>query len=516
MGTKRLTHEEFLERLHQVNDKADDFELLTRYISSKDLIKCRCKICGHEWETKASNLLKNCGCRECWKRSLMRGNDSFVKEFNERNPHADTIELLSEYVDSDTKIRCRCKIHKYEWENTPHHLLYGQGCKLCGYQTIKIKERYSQNKFLDNFNKTKNADTIEILGEYVNSTTPIDCRCKVCSYEWSPKPYYLTSEHGCPVCNNNIVLEGYNDVKTTNPKMAKLFLNEEEAIMYTQYSNKYALFKCPDCGYVKKSKILDIARNGFCCPKCSDNISYPNKILRYLLEQLPIGDDYKLEYSPDWIKPKRYDSYFVYNNQQYIIEMDGGWHYKDNHMSGQTVEETQEIDKFKDEKAIENGIKMIRIDCKTSTIDYISKRIIESELSSIFNLSNIDWVLIDKKSSTNLMKEICEYYENNIYASVQNIADTFKMSYEVVRKILRKGQKFGWCNYNTKEALFRSSKSIEVFKDDISLGIFNSASMIEELSEKTFGIKLKSPQISVSCNYGRRYNGFIFKYVKTN
>lgn len=512
MGTKRLTHEEFLERLHQVNDKVDNFELLTKYISSKDLIKCRCKICGHKWETKASNLLKNCGCKECWKRSLMRSNDSFVKEFNERNPHYNTIELLSEYVDSDTKIRCRCKIHNYEWENTPHHLLDGQGCKLCGYETVKIKERYSQDIFTENFRRTQNADTIEILGQYVNATTPIKCKCKICSYKWSPKPYYLTAGHGCPVCNNYTVLEGYNDVKTTNPELAKLFLNQEETAMYTQYSNKYTLFKCPDCGHIKRSKILQVNTYGLCCPMCKDNVSYPNKILRYFLMDI-LGDDFQLEYSPDWIKPKRYDGYFIYNNQSYIIEMDGGFHYKDNFMSGQTLDESKTIDKYKNEKAEEHGIKMIRIDCSNSNFNYIHDSIISSDLANIFNLSKVDWNNIEKLSAKNISKEICNYCNENPTLTIQEIANEFNMAYETIRKILRKGKKFGWCSYNTENGRKQRCKQVEVLKDNVSLGIFESLHMLEKLSLEKIGVQLYAPQISTACKYNKKYKGFNFTYI---
>ena len=44
-------------------------------------------------------------------------------------------------------------------------------------------------------------------------------------------------------------------------------------------------------------------------------------------------ENFIAEYSPYWAGRKRYDNYFEYNGQAYILEMDGAWHYKDNNMS---------------------------------------------------------------------------------------------------------------------------------------------------------------------------------------
>lgn len=79
-----------------------------------------------------------------------------------------------------------------------------------------------------------------------------------------------------------------------------------------------------------------------------------------------------------------------------------------------------------------------------------------------------------------------------------------------------------WCDYNAKEERFKtasksgkaSGKSVEIFKNNISLGIFPSAMELERQSEKIFGIKLGNSAISSVCrNDYEMYKGYTFKYA---
>ena len=187
---------------------------------------------------------------------------------------------------------------------------------------------------------------------------------------------------------------------------------------------------------------------GFSCQKCSDGISYPNKFSRALLEQLPVENiDY--EWSPDWIKPYRYDNYFEYNGIKYILEMDGKFHYEDNGMSNMTAEEQKQIDNMKDEMAIKHNVKMIRIDCQKSDMDYIKTNIINSELNTILDLSNIDWDLCNREALNSLVKQVCDLYKDG-YRNI-DIENKLKISKNTVTKYLKLGNELGWCKYTPKQ-----------------------------------------------------------------
>ena len=123
------------------------------------------------------------------------------------------------------------------------------------------------------------------------------------------------------------------------------------------------------------------------CKCCGDGVKFPNKFAFNLLEQL--GLDFVTEYSPKWIGRKSYDFYIPSLNL--ILEMDGGFHNKDNKMSGQTKEESREIDDYKDKLAKEHGIEVVRIDCDyyilTERATYIKQNILNSKLSTLFDLN---------------------------------------------------------------------------------------------------------------------------------
>ena len=54
------------------------------------------------------------------------------EEFKNRmNLISPTIEILGQYVNAKTKIKCRCLLDGYEWYATPDNLLRGCGCPKC-------------------------------------------------------------------------------------------------------------------------------------------------------------------------------------------------------------------------------------------------------------------------------------------------------------------------------------------------------------------------------------------------
>ena len=115
---------------------------------------------------------------------------------------------------------------------------------------------------------------------------------------------------------------GETDLWTTRPDIAQLLVDPEDGYLYSQFSHKKIKFLCPICKNQFLQDLNHVSQRGLSCPNCSDNISFPNKFMREIL--LSLNVDFEPEYSPIWIKPKRYDFYFEHNNKKYIIEMDGG------------------------------------------------------------------------------------------------------------------------------------------------------------------------------------------------
>jgi len=263
--------------------------------------------------------------------------------------------------------------------------------------------------------------------------------------------FNLTQGNGCNVCTNKKILKGYNDLWTTHLKTAKLLKHSEFGYELSYGSTKSEIFICPDCGCEKSYKVYVVVSFGFSCPKCGDGFSYPNKFGFNLLEQL--GIDFIPEYSPDWIKPKKYDDYFKHKDKEYILEMDGGiGHGNSNTLSKLTIKESKEIDDYKDLKAKEKEIEVIRIDCKESNLEYIKSNILSSKLNDIFDLSNIDWLRCHEYACNNLVKVVCDLWNSGIN-STWEISEQIKIHKATVWRYLKLGVELGWCDYDPEEVM---------------------------------------------------------------
>lgn len=140
-------------------------------------------------------------------------------------------------------------------------------------------------------------------------------------HNWSALAGNVLARHGCPYCSGRCVIVGETDLRTMRPDIARLLKYADDGIKYTAQSNKDAVFVCPECKTEQLKKINNVCNQGFSCKYCADGISYPNKFLRSLLSQLNVRADY--EWQPQWLNPYFYDSYFVVDDRQYVIEMDG-------------------------------------------------------------------------------------------------------------------------------------------------------------------------------------------------
>ena len=152
---------------------------------------------------------------------------------------------------------------------------------------------------------------------------------------------------------------------------------------------KYYDCECNFCHEITTilENVLDT--NSGSCHACSKSRSYPNKFVYWFLKQT--GIEFVSEYSPEWSGRYRYDFYFKNHDVEYVIEVDGLDHFNEHTRNDKTLEDILKIDRMKDDMAREHQLRMIRLDCRYSNRDYIINSIKKSELSSIFDLSQIDW-----------------------------------------------------------------------------------------------------------------------------
>ena len=141
--------------------------------------------------------------------------EEFERELAEKNP---SIEVLGVYINGDTNLLCRCRACGNEWAPRPSNLLHGGGCPICA----RRRRTLTHEEFCERLAEV--SPDITPIDRYVNSNTPMRCRCDRCGYEWSPVPISLTHmKSGCPRCSKRwrrTEDEFVEELRTVNPSIA--------------------------------------------------------------------------------------------------------------------------------------------------------------------------------------------------------------------------------------------------------------------------------------------------------
>ncbi len=250
--SQRMSAEEFQARVLEINP---DIELLEEYNGPNAFVLCRCKKCGTEWKAKPDSVLyKKRNCPTC-SPVTKKTNEQFIEELS---AISDNIVPLEEYKHSRAKIRFRCRKCGYEWIASPRDVLHGTGCPKCA-NRISV----SHEEFISRV-KQKNK-TVEIIGEYKDTNTKIQCRCKICGYEWFGMPSNLLNGAGCQRCAGTLRLSDEEFQK-------RLSISNPTIIPLEPYTNRNTkiLCRCGVCGNEWRAAPGNLL-NGHGCPKCKAN-----------------------------------------------------------------------------------------------------------------------------------------------------------------------------------------------------------------------------------------------------
>lgn len=327
----------------------------------------------------------------------------------------------------------------------------------CNFLNIKIG--YFINKTTSDFKVNIGKTFIN----YKNNFTIIDRKkikgykyykyhCNICSYEdWIQESNLLSKRKnfGCSSCSGKKTILGFNTIWDKARWMCDLGVSKYDAKNHTLNSHEKIKVICPLC---KNEKYISIAKiynyKSICCI-CSDGYSYPEKFMYSLLKQLNI--DFITQYSPTYLENKKSDFYIKSLNL--VIETDGELGHKDGKQhskSNKTIEESIIIDEWKDRMHKLNGIETIRIKCFESTVDYIKNSILNSKLNTIFNLDNINWNMCEQFALKNIIYDVCKYWSEHENITTGTVANLFNITDSTVRKYLKLGSKYKWCEYEPK------------------------------------------------------------------
>ena len=270
------------------------------------------------------------------------------------------------------------------------------------------------------------------------------------------------------------------------------------------------------------------------CSVCGDGISYPEKFMKSVLNQIGVKYIKQVNKSIvgfEWTQSYRYDFAFCENGQWFILETDGGWH-----------RYQVETDLKKDELAYNNGFQMIRVNCNypgNSRYGFIKENIVHSQLSQLFDLSNVDWELCGKQASATNILEVCRLWEE-CEMSVKEIRNITGLSKQTIWKYLTDGKEIGLCpTYNPvlshtrgiqkgdkstgkhfgrrntyKQRSYEVTKPICLLQDGEIVTMFGSAPEAERKLPIFIGRTYTAKYIPNICSgYRKMTNGFDMKHI---
>lgn len=321
-----------------------------------------------------------------------------------------------------------------------------------------------------------------------------------------------------------------DDIKETNftidyiKTIDKLKYTKDFIDNLTVGSDFKLYFKCKLCNTtienpIRYRDLIDNKGHIRRCDFCGDKISIGEKFIGILLKELNI--DYIKELGKttfDWCNNYKYDFYFEFNNESYIIETHGEQHYRDIG-KGRSLEEEQLNDKIKKEIALKNNINnYIVLDCRKD--ENIKNNILNSNLIKIIKEKNICWEEIYHKCFQPILFEVCKQWneKGNTRENLLNICDNFKISEFKARKLLKTGESINICKYDSKLLIKqRGEKISKINKTNLykcylnkEVKYFRSFSEISKYYKITNSIirtilRKKEPYKIYSKNYYEKY-----------
>ena len=209
-----------------------------------------------------------------------------------------------------------------------------------------------------------------------NSNSKFWFKCLLCKHDFEISLDHVSSGRWCPycaipsrkLCNCDICFE-------------RSFASHPKAVFWNEEKNQkspYQVFKttrikfwfiCVECAESFFSRVANVTRNSW-CPSCTRKTE--NLFSSWLKLQ---GILFEREKKFDWCKNDRtkrflpFDFYLSHFNA--IIEIDGNQHVREVKFFKSSLEKIQKADRFKESKAVENGIPVV----STSQEDILKDKI---------------------------------------------------------------------------------------------------------------------------------------------
>lgn len=218
---------------------------------------------GHKWSARVSHRSRGVGCPICSNQRVLAGYNDLVTTHPDIAKEADGWDPATVTAGSNKKLFWRCS-KNHTWDAPPHKRVGGSDCPVC-----------SGNKVLAGFNDlvtthpeiAKQADGWDPKTISKGSNKKLRWKCTY-SHVWIAPTNARVSGNNCPICNNQQVLAGYNDLATTHPELATQADGWDPTVVSRGHKSKKA-WKC-ELGHKWDVSVSGRTGRGSGCPICSN------------------------------------------------------------------------------------------------------------------------------------------------------------------------------------------------------------------------------------------------------
>ncbi len=260
---------------------------------------------NHSWCSVIASRAKGSGCPYCTNRKVLKGyndlrtvNPAICSEWHPtKNGNLTPFDVT---YGSEKKVWWLCSKCGYEWQSTIANRQHGNGCPNCKKNTISEKKSAYHLSKKGSLQETNPALSLEwhttkngnlSPNDFTEGSSRIVWWKGKCGHEWRASISNRSRGTQCPYCSNQKVLQGYNDLKTEYPDIAKEWNYEKNAptkpsdVLYGS-SHKY-WWKCSVCSYEWLQSVHHRTARGQGCPSCAKKLqtSFPEQSIFFYIKQ---------------------------------------------------------------------------------------------------------------------------------------------------------------------------------------------------------------------------------------
>jgi predicted GIY-YIG superfamily endonuclease/Zn finger protein HypA/HybF involved in hydrogenase expression len=220
----------------------------------------------HEWEASGNTRVKGIGCPVCSNQKLLVGYNDLATTHPELAKQADGWDPKKVIAGTHKKLQWRCK-KNHIWSAPGSGRKKGDGCPVCNNKQVLV----GYNDLATTHPEfAKEADGWNPKKVITGTHKRLNWKCKS-GHTWVATAH---SRQNCPVCSNQKLLVGYNDLATTHPELAIQADGWDPKTVIAGTAKKLS-WKCLE-GHKWKTA-GSVRTNGSNCPTCATSGFNPNQ-----------------------------------------------------------------------------------------------------------------------------------------------------------------------------------------------------------------------------------------------